>query len=798
VVRRLFLGLGALASLALMYAAHAVWRTFPSSEGTLHAPGLSAPVRIAFDARGVPTVRARSIPDAMFGLGYVHARDRLWQMEFQRRVGAGRLAEILGPKLVPTDRFLRTIGFRRAAESAWEALEPGERRLLEAYARGVDAYRTTSRARSIEFRLLRVEPEAWDPVDSLAWAKMMAWDLAGNARDEIRRARFAAAVGRVKADELLPVAAAEPTILTDAEWRACSPDASRAAAVSPALPSARTSLWARLDRAFEASEALGFGGEDLGSNSWVLAGSRTTTGLPILANDPHLGLRAPSVWYLATIEAPGFFVTGATLPGVPGVIIGHNRRIAWGLTSVEPDVQDLFVEEVDPKDPGRYRHRGEWLRFEERREVIHVRGGADVALTVRSSVHGPIVGDVYEGAETLGPAVALRWTGLDPGDRTAGAFFRIDTARNWNEFLAGARLLSAPAQNLVYADVEGHIGYAASGAMPLRPRADGRWPVSGAGDDDWAGMIPFEELPRTLDPARGYLVTANNRVVSGEYPYSFGLTWAEPYRARRIAEMIAARPRLSPEDVRRMQLDRQSLEAGELLPLLLDTAPADAACRDALERLRGWDRVMAPDSVPASIYAAWFVELAKMPEDELKTVPRGRTRFRFVVDALRANSSWCDDARTPRVETCAEFRSASLRKAVAFLAARLGADPSTWRWERLHRARFPHAVFDGVPVLRSFFDLEAGQGGDASTVDVGSFAQDGSFTMRDGPSYRQVVDLADLTRSGYAGTTGQSGNVFDHHYRDLLPDWRAGRFFEIGAPRAGRELVLEPAAARTY
>jgi penicillin amidase len=791
--RRLRLAFLLVACLGLLAAAVAVRSTFPRSEGTVNVPGISAPVRILFDARGVPTIRASSVPDAMFGLGYVHARDRLWQMEFQRRVGAGRLAEILGEKLLPTDRFLRTVGFRRAAESAWQALEPPERQLLEAYARGVDAYRETSGARPIEFRLLRVDPGPWDPVDSLAWAKMMAWDLAGNARDEIRRARFAAVVGRTRADELLPVAASEPTILTDQEWRSASGPVSRAAArPAPVLPRAGPALWARLDRRLGGLDGLGFGGEDLGSNSWVLAGSRTTTGLPILANDPHLGLRAPSVWYVAALEAPGLSVAGATLPGIPGVIIGHNDRIAWGLTSIEPDVQDLFVEEVDPRDPGRYRHRGQWLRFGARQEVIRVRGAADVALTVRSSVHGPIVGDLYAGAENLGPAVALRWTGLDPGDRTAAAFFRIETARDWRGFLEGARLLHGPPQNLLYADVEGHIGYTASGAMPVRPRGDGRWPVSGAGEDDWTGTVPFDALPRVLDPARGYLVTANNRVVSGEYPYSFGSNWAEPFRARRIAEMISARARLSPADALRMQLDHRSLEADELLPLLLDTAPAGAASRDALERLRRWDRVMAPDSIPASLYAAWFVALAKMPEDELGKVPRGSTRFRFVLDALRSNSAWCDDARTPRRESCAEFRSASLREAVGFLARRLGSDPSGWRWERVHRAVFAHAVFDSVPVLRHLFDLESGHGGDPGTVDVGGFAQDGSFRMRDGASYRQVIDLSDLTRSAYVLPGGQSGNVFDRHYRDLLPDWRAGKLFSIRAEPSGAAIVLEP------
>lgn len=779
----------ALALAVALYAAWAVWSTFPAEGGSVRVAGHSAPVRIEFDARGIPTIHAQSVPDAFFGLGYVHAKDRLWQMEFQRRVGAGRLAEVLGKDLVPADRFLRTVGFRRAAESAWRSFPPVERRMVEAYARGVNAYLASSSARPVEFRLLRVEPEAWDPVDSLAWAKMMAWDLGGNARDEIRRSRFVAAVGAEKAAQLLPVAPSEPTILTDAEWRSGA-STTLAGAVLSSAGAARASLgqWAGLDRAFASLDPFGFGGEAFGSNSWVIAGSRSVSGRPLVANDPHLGLRAPSVWYLAAIDAPGYFVTGATLPGVPGVIIGHNNRIAWGLTSLEPDVEDLFVEEVDPKVPSRYRHGGQWRSFAVRDEQIRVRGASDVTLAVRSSVHGPIVTDVLTGAEALGPAVALRWTGLDEDDRTAEAFFAIGAARNWQEFLGGVKRLHAPAQNFVYADVEGHIGYAASGALPIRPRSDGLLPVSGTGEDDWTGSIPFESLPRVLDPPRGYVVTANNRVVSDAYPYAFGRTWAEPYRAARIAQMIEGKPRLGPEDLAAMQLDRTSLQAQELLPLLLDTVPADEPSREALALLRGWNREMAPDSSPAAMYAAWFVELAKMPEHELGAVPRGRTRSRFLINALREDSAWCRDPRTPAIRSCADFKTATLRRAAAALKSRPGAD---WRWGSIHRAAFAHSVFDKVPLLRRFFDLSVGQGGDSSTVNVGPYTQDGAFLMEEGPSYRQIADLADLTRTRYAQTTGQSGNVFDRRYRDALPEWRAGRYFEIGTAPAKSTLVLE-------
>ncbi len=778
-----------LLALAVLVTAWAVWRTFPRENGSVKVAGHAAPITIETDARGVPTIRARSTPDAFFGLGYAHAKDRLWQMEFQRRVGAGRLAEILGPGALAADRFLRTVGFQRAAESAWRSLPAAQKRLLEAYAAGVNGFLASDPARPIEFRILSVAPEPWRPVDSLAWAKMMAWDLAGNAREEIRRARFAAALGPEKAAEILPLAASEPTILADGEWQA--------APVSAAISDPRFPIsgpWSPLDRVFASLDPLGLAaGEDLGSNSWVLAGSRTATGRPILANDPHLGLRAPSVWYLASLDAPGYRAVGATLPGVPGVIIGRNERIAWGLTSLEPDVQDLFVEAVDPQDPSRYRHRGEWRSFETRVEKIRIRGGKEEDLVVRGSVHGPIVTGVLSGAETLGSTVALRWTGLDGGDHTAAAFFAINTARNWSEFLSGVRQLQSPPQNFVYADVEGQIGYAASGAMPIRPRADGLLPVSGSGEDDWTGTIPFETLPRVLNPSRGFVAAANNRVVSAAYPHSFGLTWAEPYRARRISEMIESRPRVTLADVAAMQLDRRSLQAGELLPMLLrDTVPADAASRDALGRLARWDLEMAPDSVSAAIYAAWFVELAEMPADELEGLPRGRTRGRFLINALREAAAWCDDVRTPRVESCADFQAAALQRAVAFLAKRLGSDAAGWKWERLHRATFSHGAFGDLRALKRLFNLEVGQGGDASTVNVGAYSQDGGFAMTDGASYRQVIDLANPLESRFVHTTGQSGNVFARGYRDFLPLWRSGELFGIGQDPAVKTLVLEP------
>jgi penicillin amidase len=793
-LRRLFFALLVTGAVLAILFLGLVASTIPRKSGTVRVAGPAAAIEIETDAHGVPTIRAASEEDALFGLGWVHGRDRLWQIEYQRRIGSGRLAEILGPGLVETDRFLRTIGIRRAAEAAWRNLVPPSRRRLESYTRGLNAYLASSSARPVEFRILRVPAAPFDPVDSLAWSKLMAWDLAGNARNEIRRARFAAALGKERASELLPPVPETPTILEDGEWREVPPLPSargggRGEGASPAaaLPSP---LLARLDAAFA---RIGARDDDpgRGSNSWVLSGSRTTTGKPILANDPHLGLRTPSVWYLARLAAPGYSVAGATLPGIAGVVIGANERIAWALTSLEPDVQDLYVEELDPADPSRYRWRGAFRPFEVRRETIRVRGGRDVVVDVRRSVHGPIVTDVLDGADSLGAAVALRWAALDDADATAEAIEGINRANGWSEFLAAVSRFHAPPQNFLYADADGHVGYTASGAIPIRPRADGLLPVPGTGEDDWIGYVPFAELPRALDPPRGFLVTANNRVVSSSYPHPITGDWPEPYRARRITEQILEKGRLSVEDVRSIQLDQVSLQATEVLALLLDTAPADAASRDALARLSSWNREFSPDSAAAAIYAAWYAALARVPEDELAGAPAGTVRSRFLINALRSGSAWCDDVRTPAPESCGTLKTRTLREAVETLRNRLGPDPDLWRWGRLHRARFPHGIFDAVKGLRSLFSLESGHGGDASTVNVGAYRLDGSFRMTDGASYRQIVDFSDPAASLFVHTTGQSGNVFEAGYRNFLPLWSAGRYFRIGE-RPTKVLRLVP------
>ncbi|KAF0129418.1 MAG: penicillin amidase, partial [Xanthobacteraceae bacterium] len=504
-VRRLLKwSLAAVVAVLLAAAGLALWyvrAVEPQVAGTVTLPGFERPVQIVRDREGVPHIFAASEADAVAALGFVHAQDRLWQMEMNRRIADGRLAEVVGAPGLETDRFLRTIGIRRSAEAIFANLEAETRVFLAAYARGVNAYLSTrSSPLPPEFHILQASaPEPWSPVDSIAWSLMMALDLGGNLNAELTRLRLAqAGLPMARIGEFLPPYPGESwPALPDylALYRSLKPQAARTAGLI---------------------QAFDLGLEGVGSNNWVVSGARSETGKPLLANDPHLGLSAPALWYFARLTSPAGTVIGATLPGVPGVVLGRNDHIAWGFTNTGPDVQDLFIEQVDPADPSRYRTPDGWARFDTVREVLRVRGAPDEVLTVRISRHGPVISDgASRGATAAAPeghALALQWTALSPDNLTVQAFARLNRARNWAEFLAAARHYDAPQQNIVYADIEGNIGFIAAGRVPVRkPENDlkGLFPAPGwDARYDWAGYVPFEELPQEFNPARGFRITA--------------------------------------------------------------------------------------------------------------------------------------------------------------------------------------------------------------------------------------------------------------------------------------------------
>ncbi|WP_027481080.1 penicillin acylase family protein [Deinococcus pimensis] len=751
--------LGGLVGLIVLLAAVALVYVFvttrPRLQGETTLRGLRGDVTVSRDRWGVPHIRAReSDADAVFALGYVHAQDRLWQMEFQRRIGAGRLSEVLGPAALDQDRFLRTWGFYRAARSALPALNARSRELLAAYAAGVNAAMREGRL-PLEFRVLRYTPEPWTETDTLVWAKMMAFDLGGNWQEELGGQNVVEKLGPQALRELYPdYPKGAPTILSDLDLR--RGEGVRAPGGAVALSDVtREALRAQA----RVADSLGFEwSPDKGSNDWVVSGRFTRSGKPLLADDPHLKLQAPMLWYLADIQGPTLHAVGGTIPGLPAVVIGRNDRIAWGVTNTNPDVQDLFVL---PEDAPVTR----------RTEVIKVKGQPDVRLDVQESRFGPVITGV--GGVTR-ERVALRWTALDPGDTTLDAYIGLNYARDWQDFRTALRSYVAPMQNFVYADVDGNIGYTAPGRVPIRASGDGRLPAPADDAHAWKGSIPFEDLPWTYNPPEGVIVTANNKVVPDGYPYFLGNegNWAAPYRAQRILQLVRDRQGLTATDMERVQNDVQSLLWQDMRPALLSTKPAGEREREALERLRAWDGRQTRDSVASTVFAAWYARLAQMANDEL-----GQEGYwgqpLFVANQIRENGGFCADEKAG-VRGCADLRARTLSAAVNDLAGLLGEDVSNWRWERAHRTESNHGALGGVKAVSWIWNRSIGSPGGTYTVNPGSFRLS-DFRQTNGASYRQVVDLADMNASRFVGTLGQSGNPLSVNYADQQALWRDGQ-----------------------
>ena len=771
-------GLLALIVVALLaLTAFVFFSARPQVAGTAELRGLSGPVTVTRDRWGVPHIRAQaSDADALFALGYVHAQDRLWQMEFQRRVARGQLSEVLGGAALEQDKFLRTWGFYRAAEAALPALSARTRTLLSAYTAGVNAAISQGKL-PLEFRVLGFRPGRWTDVDSLAWQKLMAFDLGGNWEQELNARRIVDRLGAGELNTLYPpYPAGAPTILSARDLKGPDVKAPDTGAVLSPTTQAVLSNQAAL------IASLGFApAPDKGSNDWVVSGRLTKSGKPLLADDPHLALQAPMLWYLADLRGPTLHVIGATIPGLPGVVIGRNDRVAWGVTNTGPDVQDLYLE-----PPGSV--------LKERTEIIKVKGRPDVRLTVRESRHGPII--TGTGGVNV-QNVALRWTALDPGDTTLDAFLGINYARNWTDFTNALKRYVTPMQNFVYADVDGNIGYYAPGRVPIRLGWSGELPVAGDGAHEWAGFVPFEGLPHVYNPPEGLIVTANNKAVPDGYPYQLTnpAGWAPPYRAERILELLKGKTGLTARDMAAVQADTLSLLWQSLKPALLATRPQDERDKAALDVLRTWDGRQDMNSVGSSIFAAWYSRLAGMASDELgQSTPWNEPLF--VAGQLNNNGKYCQNARA-KIPGCAALLSATLHAAVQDLTGRLGEDMNAWQWDKLHRTASKHGAFGGVTALAWIWNRSVPSPGGLYTVDVGSYDL-GTFVQDHGPSYRQVVDLANPDAGRFVGTLGQSGNPLSIHYADQEGLWQRGESLPMSANPAnwGRVSVLELRPAR--
>ena len=733
-----------------------VWLTLPPRQQSLAISGLSAPVDVTFDADGIPRIRAANALDAATALGYVHARDRMFQMDLMRRLASGRLAELFGARALPMDREMRTLGLARRAADDYAALPADGRALLEAYARGVNAWiDRRGRLAAPEFVVFGA-PGAWRPVDSLLWAKTMGLWLSMNWRQELARWRLEGTMPRALILALWPNArTVEAPDAPAHQFSGIDEDeADRFATSLPDFPAPFT----------QPSRA---------SNAWAVDGSHTETGAPLLAGDPHLALGFPSIWYLARIDTPDGTLAGATSPGIPLMVLGHNGHIAWTFTTNGADVQDVFVE--TPVGPDHYQTPDGPRPYTVREERIRVRGAPDQMLRVRETRHGPVISDLFD---AKGVVLAVAMANLLPGDTAAEGLLELNRATTVAAAGKAAQRITSPVQNLMVADHD-TIGMFVTGRVPIRKAGDGAMPVSGAdGAHDWVGWASGDQLPHFVAPTSGILVNANERVAPPDFPVYLGRDWFADWRARRIRALLARATPYSVAAFTKMQIDVTSTMARRMLPALLSIPPPPGAAGAARRLLEGWDGAMTIDRPQPLIFEAWmgrfYNALMRRAGVAGARAEAAAPLVEFLPSTLLpAGAHWCGG-------DCAGLLTETLNEAVADLVARFGPDPATWRWGAAHKAVFAHPLLGQLPVLRRIGRIAIEAPGSDATV----FAEAGGATDFQavlGPEFRGVYDLADLDRSRFVVAPGQSGNLFSAHARDFLQRWRDGETVALTA-----------------
>ena len=809
-------GLTVLIALAVLLAAVSAWIYWrvhvclPRLDGAVRLQGIQSKVEVLRDARGVPYIRAASLEDLAFAQGYITAQDRLWQMDLSRRVAQGRLSELFGARTLHSDIENRTLGMKQAAERGVTELDPEERKLLWEYAQGVNAFISTHQDRlPIEFWLLRYHLEPWRESDSLEVALNMARLLNTSWPDELMREQVRRKLGNAQLEsDIFP--ARSPLDRPVAEL----PPASSAPAGRPgARPPDATSLHpnsphpagkvtdhlqqdlAGLDPMLQVLETpSSYTG--VGSNNWVISGTHTRSGKPLLANDPHLPYGVPSIWYMVHLEAPGVDVSGVSLPGLPMVIIGHNRHIAWGVTNTGPDVQDLYEETFKPQNPHEYFDDAKWVEDSERIERIKIRGKPDDTLLVKSTRHGPILPD--SGSRHL----ALEWTALLP-NALHFPFLKVDEARNWSEFTDALRGFAGPMQNFVYADTDGNIGFYAPGWVPIRKRGDGSVPVSGSsGDFEWVGMVPFQDLPHAYNPKNGFIATANSRVIPNGYPYFITSSWGEPYRTARIYQLLEAGKSLAVADMLKIQMDLHPLDDEWLRDRLIAAAkeypPREPDVRFAIEKLRAWDGEATADSAATLVCeltkpALLHRILAPRLGDNLSgyRCPMSTAFLQNVID--HKLERWLPPGDSNFSQTLIK----SLEEAVSQIPRLVGTDDhNAWKWGNTIPLTFRHPLGGALRPLGWLLNVGPfPQSGTASTIK--------RATLGVGPSMRMVVDLRELDSSVQNITLGESGQPFSPYYKDQFEAWYHGQSFPMPfsdaalQKAAAHRLELEPAGVNS-
>lgn len=807
---RLLWGAGGLLALVLVVLGAVgvyLMRAQPQHEGTLRLTGLKSTVKVSRDDAGVVHIEGESMADTAFALGFTHAQERGWQLEFNRRIMHGELAEILGEAALPVDKLLRTLGIFQAAQKQYAAYPEDVKATLQAYSKGIQAfYASGNQTLSPEFLLLGTKPGgrsgvAWEPADSVGWALMMALDLGGNWGQEISRLSVAKVLDTQRLWELYPGYPGEaPATAVDLAkfYKELGVYSSKVSTSGSASSSSHASL---------AVPFLGEPGlvEGKGSNNWVISGERTASGKPLLANDPHLGLGTPAIWFYAHLKSPEQNVIGATLPGMPLVVLGHNSHVAWGFTNTGPDVQDLYLEKINPSNPLQYQTPEGWQPFVTRQETIRVKGKPDVVHTVRSTRHGPVLSDAQSAhadiIDTSKFVLALRWAALDEDNRTLMAGIRGNQAKTINDFFEAFKDYHSPMQNVVVADDQGRIAYKAIGKVPVR-KADndlmGMAPAPGwDAKYDWAGWLPMEQTPEDLGQ-KGWIATANQRITPDGYPHFLGQDWVAPHRMDRITQMIEAKPQHDIESMKTMQNDVLSLSTQRLMPHLLAAQSSHALAPAAMKVLQSFNGEMKTEEAAPLIFAFWADELTRALVEpqlgkELFKSQYGKRHFRsFLEDTMaKQDGFWC----APK--SCADQVSEAFTRALDRLSKSQGKDIANWQWGKAHMAISSHRPLGQSPFLAKWLDVVEPSPGDPFTVNVGTYWLNEThepFASRHAPSMRAIYDLSDLQNSLFIFQTGQSGVIGSEHYKDMSHEWANGEYRPLQmAPNSQASLLtLKP------
>jgi penicillin G amidase len=767
-------------------------RPLPKTRGRIRVNGLDDSLTIERDERGVARIEARTAHDLCFAQGFAQAQDRLWQLEFYRRVGTGRLSEFAGRDGLQVDRLMRTLGLRRFAEKEVDLISEHDTAVLSAYAAGVNAAVDSAPALPLEHQLLRIEPEPWTIQDSLVVRKIIALGFSTNMETELFRAELVAKVGAEKAARLEPQYPHGSPLVMDpgVAWSGDALDL--------------------VEQIAEVREAIGWSLEPAGSNNWAVSGERSVTGMPLLAGDPHITTSMPDTWYTIEASTPELELRGGSMPGFPGLVIGHTRHVAWSFTNVMADVQDLFVERIRGGDGGpEYEFQGEWRPVTVHREEIAIRGAAPERLEVRETHHGPVVTDVL--GASAGQPLALSWTAIrEPVVNSTG--IDVGALRSGRELVDAFRDYTIPCMNMVWADDSGNIGYKLVGKIPIRRGGCPDLPKPGwTGDYEWEGYVPYDELPEMTNPPGGVLVTANNRIAPDDYPHHITSEYLDGYRAARIEQLLGERDKHSLGDFERIQLDLLSIPGEQTAHRLARLRPAGQREVRAIERLKSWDHRLDPDTIAGTIYAAFTAHFARAVSEAVIGDPdyaeRWRSRSQLGFTPM-VSSPWRFQARLIELwdegdseliggRSWDDLALQALASALDELEQRYGRDPSGWTWGRVHGVKFTHPLGEGDArasrVLDRLLSRRLPAGGSQETVcQVGFVPHAGDYTGRWAPSYRLLADLGNPERSRWQHMTGQSGQPSSPHYDDLLNDWHAGRSYEFGQPAADT-LRLDPA-----